>query len=426
MRLLVSVMLNGLCAAALAGCGGGGDSAFQTGQGAGLAIVPVPTPASPSTSAPSPASAPAPTPTPKPAPVDLNVVRVESLPALVAALDQAKPGAEIRLAGGKYGNLNLKTREFPRDVTVAGEPGQVAAFETVTLDGVKNLKLRNLTIGRPMAEGEAAWVRFANVTNSSNIALDRIQFQGSMDSNPQNDGRGLMVRFSKDISVTNSTFQQLNTGFEIGDCERVVASGNVFHDLRNDGMNFSAVAGVTVNGNFFTDFYPLIKADGTGDHPDAIQFFTAGAKKASQDIVITSNVVLQGNGGGSQGIFLTDQIGGLPFRNVRIDNNLIYVRGWNGIMVGGGVNVSINNNTTISPTDDALFLRIRLQNIEGISLTNNVVDEFVFEIAPPALVNSLELRYNAAARSQIPNLNAGKIAKVADLVYPTSGYRPAI
>lgn len=356
----------------------------------------------------------------------VSVVRVTSLATLNAALDRAKGDEEIRLAAGNYGDLNLRARAFPEGLKIVGEEDGKAVFNTIALTDVANLTFRNIVIGRALAAGEPNWVKFANVIRATNITFDKVAFRGSMDANPLNDGGGLGVRASDKITVVASTFEQLYMGLAMDASRDIVVEGNRFHDLRNDGMNFAGVTNVALRSNFFTDFYPLIKADGSGDHPDAIQFFTAGAKKASQDIVITSNVILQGNGSGSQGIFLTDQVGGLPFRNVRIENNLIYVRSWNGIMVGGGVNISINNNTTISPTDDAVFLRIRLQNIEGISLANNVVDEFTFEIAPPALVNSLELRYNAAARSQIPNLNAGKIARVADLVHPTSGYRPAI
>src|SRR3546814_7621840 len=82
--------------------------------------------------------------------------------------------------------------------------------------------------------------------------------------------------------------------------------------MRSDGFNFVQVQDVKVIGNSLKDFSPV-----SGDHADAIQFWTTGSTVASKNIEISNNLITGKSGGQMQGIFITDQSGGkLPYPNL--------------------------------------------------------------------------------------------------------------
>jgi hypothetical protein len=191
--------------------------------------------------------------------------------------------------------------------------------------------------------------------------------------------------------------------------------------MRTDGMNFANVQRIVIDGNKFSDFFV-----GEGDHPDAIQFWTAGTKQASSNIIIRNNQIFQGRGAGTQGIFLTDQVGTLPYQNVRIENNLLYVYdGYNGIMVGHGRGVEIIGNSVLSETRDNQKYWIRLDRVEGVTLRNNVADSFVNQNNKSLTMdNNIFLDARTSAAGRIRDLQALAGATVAGLVIPGVGYQP--
>ncbi len=193
-----------------------------------------------------------------------------------------------------------------------------------------------------------------------------------MDGDPRNDGVGLNVGNVKGIKVVNSEFEQLGRGAMFDSSTNVTVANNMFHELRSDGLNFSAVTNVLIDGNSFTNFHPI-----SADHPDAIQFWTANTTKASTDIVIRNNVMLQGSGDSMQGIFMWDEVETLPYQRVTIQNNLVYEQNWpNGVVVYNGKDVNITGNTLLSPSGDATLVGIRANKIDRGIITRNVADQF--------------------------------------------------
>ncbi len=93
-------------------------------------------------------------------------------------------------------------------------------------------------------------------------------------------------------------------------------------------------------------------------HPDAIQFLTSGETAGVHDIVITDNVIDRGSGSAVQGIFMTDQVGTLPYQNVTISGNMLVGTMYNGIMVNDGINLNISNNTVAGLPDMKSWIRV--------------------------------------------------------------------
>ena len=128
----------------------------------------------------------------------------------------------------------------------------------------------------------------------------------------------------------------------------------------------------------------------------------------------------------TQGIFLTDQVGTLPYQNVRIENNLLYVYdGYNGIMVGNGRNVEIIGNSVLSESRDNQKFWIRLDRVEGVTLRNNIADSFVNQNNKGMTTeNNIFLDARPSVGGRIRDLQALAGATAAGLVIPGVGYQP--
>jgi hypothetical protein len=180
---------------------------------------------------------------------------------------------------------------------------------------------------------------------------------------------------------------------------------------------------VLIDGNDFRDF-----RSSELNHPDAIQFWTSGTKQASTDVVISNNVVMPGTGNGSQGIFMQDEIGGLPYERLTIKNNLILDAGnyWNGIAVRGGKDVTIEGNSTLSPTGDQKAMRIWLDKVAGVKLVNNLSDQLVqSNVTGLQDSGNVFMNLQKTFASRISGINLGANATVGSLIVPGVGYQSA-
>ncbi len=354
--------------------------------------------------------------------VATKTVTVNSPAGLTAALAAAKSGDRILLAAGNYGSVYIRDKKFAANVTIASvNPARPAHFDDLTIYNVSHIYFDSLDIGRALRPGEADYSRMVSARTSDNLVFSKVKFHGSMDGNAANDGYGVVLTGGHHYTISGCTFTQLNRGVQTGSATDIVIKNSSFYGLRSDGINFADVQRVTIDRNQFRDFNPAV-----GDHPDAIQFWTLGTTRASSDIVITNNVILQGSGTGSQGIFLTDQVGTLPYRNVRIENNLAYMYdGYNGIMVSGGRNVSVIGNSVLSEPSDNQKFWIRLNDTQGTVMRNNIADSLV-NTKNGALANSNNIFLDASpgAANRIRGLRLLAAATVASLTTPGIGYQP--
>jgi Right handed beta helix region len=352
-----------------------------------------------------------------------RTLNVSSRAGLVDAIARADSGDRIILAPGNYGSIDIRNKAWSNDVMlVSASTANPARIETLTVNTVSHLSIKSLHIGRPLNPGEANYAIFGNFRTVSAVTLDDVFVRGSMDNNPVNDGNGLNFVDSRGVTVKASRFEQLGRGLSASGSTDIMLIGNVFRSMRTDGMNFANVQRVTIDANKFSDFFV-----GEGDHPDAIQFWTAGTKQASSNIIIRNNQIFQGRGAGTQGIFLTDQVGTLPYQNVRIENNLLYVYdGYNGIMVGHGRNVEIIGNSVLSESRDNQKYWIRLDRVEGVTLRNNIADSFVNQNNKSmTMENNIFLDARPSVAGRIRDLQALADATVAGLVIAGVGYQPS-
>ena len=104
-------------------------------------------------------------------------------------------------------------------------------------------------------------------------------------------------------------------------------------------------------GNHFFDFDTAADSD---DHGDMIQFWTAGTSRPSTNITIRGNVLNSGRGGWTQSIFIRNEMvdtgragDDMFYRNITIEDNVIYNAHAHGISVGETHGLIIRNNTIL-------------------------------------------------------------------------------
>lgn len=302
----------------------------------------------------------------------MTVFTASTQAQLDSALTQLKGGDTLQLGAGAY-SFVLSSKAFTSNVTITSlDPANPARLSWLKVTDTSNITFKTLEVGRSLGSAETIDSSLSKVNGGTNITFDTVHFHGSLDGDPTNDGTGITFGGVNGIKLINSEFEQLGRGAVFGSSTNITVANNRFHDIRSDGMDFAAVTNVLIDGNSFTNFNRV-----SADHPDAIQFWTTGTSRASTDIVIRNNVVLEGSGSGMQGIFMRDELGTLPYERVTIENNLIYETNMsNGITVMGGKDITIRGNTVLSPSEDTVPVWIRVESVTGGTVTRNLTDKF--------------------------------------------------
>ncbi len=300
----------------------------------------------------------------------MATILVNSTSSLVSALNAAKSGDVIKLASGTYSGFTYGNKSFGEGVTITSldptKPAVITDFTLSNVQGVTFTQLELATIDRSkeVAEGLKHFA-FKIQKNSSDITFDKVNVHGSLDGNPGNDVYGIQIRDSKNITVRDSEFHELQRALAIGQSQNVVVDGNTVYNIRSDGFNFAEVVNIEVTNNTFRDFNPA-----KGDHPDAIQFWTSSTKTPTTDVLISGNIILRGDGEYTQGIFMRDEVGTLPYQRVTISDNLIVGTGYNGIRIQGAEDLTLARNELISFAGDNQTL-ILIQGADRVVATDN-------------------------------------------------------
>ena len=294
---------------------------------------------------------------------------VKDAAGLTAALKAAQSGDVIKLAAGDYSAMTLTGLKYAGQVTVTSlDTGNMASLNGLILRDSQNIKFQGLEF----KVSPSGYDNPFQVSGSTNIAFDGLKVHGSLNDNAGDDHDAMLIRNSKNVSVTNSEFQELRNAISHLDNDGLNFSNNYFHDMRTDGIRGGGSDNVVIKGNHFTSFHMK-----DGDHPDAIQFWTTNTTVAGKNIEVSGNVITRGDGDPIQGIFFRDQVGGLPYENVKITDNLVVGGMYNGISIGAGVGVVISNNTVVGLADQESWVRV--SDITNLTLTNNTATDYLID-----------------------------------------------
>lgn len=347
---------------------------------------------------------------------------VKNQAELDAALKAATGGETIKLAAGTYSSVTLTSKNFTSNVTITSlDQNNKANISQFTIYSSSNVTLKDL-IARTDFKPTDDNTRLDNIGTSTNVTLDNVTVSGGTGDPSLSKGWGLFVRDSSNVVIKNSSFDHFSVGLVAQNDDGMKILNSSFHENRRDHTNFTEMSNLLIDGNSFTGLYPV-----DGEHPDAIQFFTAKKVKGNNNITISNNVIMQGAGKGNQGIFMNDEDGNLPYTNININNNLIYENGYyHGINVTHGQNVNVTGNTVVSQPD-GIDLWIRLDQVSGGTVANNVTDRVITDTATNMTMGkNYSINNDPATLRKLLGLNAGSAARLADLVIPGIGYQPPV
>ena len=325
-----------------------------------------------------------------------TVLHVTDMPGLQAALASAQGGEIILLAAGDYGNLDLMAQTpfditFPSVVTIASaDPTRPARFSGLDLRGVANLTFDGILFDYTYRIGDKLTTRPFQIWKDSNaITIRNSVFDGDVatELSPESDGYGtgfgLAVRGSSNITVENNEIFGFYRGLTVGWGTDVIVRSNDIHSIRMDGMNFSQGTNILIEDNYIHDFR---RSPSRRDHADMIQFWTNGTKKPSTNITIRGNVLMSGDGGSTQSIFMRNDMvdRGLAgeeffYRNIVIEENVIVNGHTNAIKLGEADGVIIRANTVLrnplAAAGEGRQMTVRVPKITVATASRNVLIE---------------------------------------------------
>ena len=294
-------------------------------------------------------------------------VTVTNAATFSRAVEAAKSGDIIRLAPGTYGDLavtglNITTGTVRITSLNTAQPAVVTSF---LVDHSSGLAIDTLSINAIKTTKTFPFT----VANSNHIALDNLTAVGDGYGPNPTAVSAIILRDGTDLSLTRSRISSFWHGVTMLNITNARIADNELRDLRTDGIRGGGVSNSIIEGNVETNFHPI-----PIDHPDGIQLWTDGQKQSASNVIIRYNLVDRGTGGATQGIFIRDVVGGLPFLNMQVYGNLVIGTRYNGIAIDGIVGGQVHDNQVVSYPDIESWLRI--QNGSAVALDRNVASKF--------------------------------------------------
>jgi PKD repeat protein len=290
---------------------------------------------------------------------------VSTAKELADALAKCRGGETVELAAGvNFGALKMGPWEplkghFASTVTIrSADPENPATFGYMNLRDARNIAIEDVTFDYTFRPEHVIQQRPFELHTVQNVTIRNSTFDGDVASgktavdNGYGWGQGLSVRGSTGVVIEGNEFFDWHRGAVFGDNKNLTVRDNELHSMRSDGMNFVNIQGAVIENNHLHDFRASVNS---GDHRDMIQFWTTGTRTPSTDIVIRGNTLDIGNGNFTQSIFMrnemvdTGQAGREMFyRNITIEDNVIYNAHLHGITVGETDGLTIRGNSVIA------------------------------------------------------------------------------
>jgi Ca2+-binding RTX toxin-like protein len=302
---------------------------------------------------------------------------------LAHALAAARGGDTILLAPGGYGEVSMANLNFASNVTIESSSAtNWATLKGLQVHGCSGLTFSNLTFSTigTVNHSSTVFAKPFSIVGSQNIQLANLNVRGNPLIAPASQPDGLLISGCSNVSVTGSKSQYTHVGLaDIGN-NNITISQNSFSQIGNDGIDNGGSSHVQITGNTFTDFN---HANST-QHSDAIQFWTSNTTTSAHDINVSNNTINLAGGTLAQGIFITDDVGNLPYQNLTVSNNTVIDALGNGIELENVANGVVTGNDVLTLTNEVssygqVNSRIVLLNDNGVTLEGNHANGFCIQ-----------------------------------------------
>jgi hypothetical protein len=276
----------------------------------------------------------------------MTIYSVSNVTQLTAALAAAAGGDRIELAGGNYGFMTPKN-QFSSDVTiVSANPANPAFFTGINIKTASHLIFDGILFDYTYASGDPSTLRKFDINSSSFITIRNSIFSGDTASGGSGTGFGLSVWFSDNIVIEHNECLVWGRAIGVHESNNVAIRGNNIHSFSGDAIQMSGVVGMMIEDNW------IHAAASPLSHDDMIQLFNPAGGTRSENITIRGNFLDVGTGESVQLIFMGNESIGLGFdarayRDILIEDNVIYGAFVHGISVGEADGLVVQNNTLL-------------------------------------------------------------------------------
>jgi len=279
------------------------------------------------------------------------VISVTNDSELRAALDtlSAGSGGEIRLAPGTYwsGIGNHGSDHGPITVTSA-DPDNPATIARISISNSKNITVTGVKGGVTNGSDDM------RVYNNENVTISNVTFEstanGFYDGEPGDVRGDVLGDAGNNVNFTfeNNVIKNYSHGLLIEESVGTVVRNNTFEGIVQDGIRMVGVQDTLIEANHFQHFHGSTHQT---NHDDMIQVWSTNADSLTENLVIRGNFLDTGNGAGSQSIFIRNEKHnagqGPMYRDILIEDNVVYNGHAHGIAISGTDGVVIRNNTVL-------------------------------------------------------------------------------
>jgi hypothetical protein len=265
---------------------------------------------------------------------------------LSQALQKARGGDVISMAGGNYGSLDVSGKRLSNlkassKIRIQSQSSSnPATFAQVSLLSVKNLEFNGIRV-KSNSDGAAFFVN-----QSELVSLVNSEILGNWQAG---DGQssGVKITNSNGCVVSGSLIQDFYYGFNVfTDTGLDIINNDVF-DISHDGMTLTKVHDVLIQNNH------IRKASAKDTkHQDVIQFGNFGTSPAASDVRIIGNL-LESPDTIAHGIYMGNgqakksNNSQYYYKNILIQDNDIRTGQLSGIGIGETTGLTITGNSVL-------------------------------------------------------------------------------
>lgn len=354
----------------------------------------------------------------------ITVTSTAELQAAYATLASQPDGGTILVAQGVE-PVEISLKDSPQSassVTIkSADTGAPTQASIIHFSDVSNVTVEGFHISS-IGTTRAAHLEDLSIDSSENITIKDVVFEGSATEkyDPDDPSTNLAatmsdIRNTTDITFSNNTVSGYYQGLVFKESKDINVLDNEIFELQGDGIRLAGVERVTIDGNHLHDFH------GTTydfNHNDMIQLWSRNVDTVSQDITISNNLLISGDGASSQSIFLGNEASDTDpthiFKNITISDNVIYNGQGHGITAYFSDNVLIDNNTVLwnpeatvqannSTAENSTPPRIFLDNVTNAQVRDNITSDIVTNTTTVQTGNKIIEYFDKTSDSYIEN-----------------------
>ena len=283
----------------------------------------------------------------------VGIVTVTTDAEFESAVANAEGGDTILVAPGDYQGFDI-TKQYSSVVTIkSADSGNPARFmgrsET---DGARNIVFDDLIFQSTHGIDAPSYL-WTNRFQGTDLVVKNSHFIGTLNDQGAGIGHGLQVPGeSENVLIENNLLENFHYGMVSGGTRNITFRDNEIRYFSADAIQMVSVEDILIDGNFIHE----PRRDPTsGVHVDMIQIFNSGKTFQTNNVTIRDNIFDVGPDGEiSQYIFMGNEAVRLDgageemyYKDITIENNIIYGVHSAGISIGEADGLTIRNNTVL-------------------------------------------------------------------------------